>query len=110
MTNEELQMLKDLFSTVGEVSSAGFDAMVRYTFASGLTWLIVGGSLFLLSAGVFLTGLLKEFSDDDFNGILCLSGAAVGLVALIIVGENLVDVIEPTGATVRELLKAAASK
>lgn len=110
MTSEELQLLKDLFSTVGEVSSAGFDAMVRYTFASGLTWLIVGASLFLLGLVGLLTGLLKDFRDDDWNGVLVFCGGAVAFISLIVIGVNLVDVIEPSGATVRELLKSATGK
>jgi hypothetical protein len=104
MTNEELQLLKDLFSTVGSVSSAGFDAMVRYTFASGLTWLIAGVVAFMVSMTGVLVGIFKEFADDDWNGALVFGGGLVALVSLLVIGANLVDVIEPAGATVRELL------
>lgn len=107
MTNEELQLLKDLFSTVGSVSSAGFDAMVRYTFASGLTWLIAGTMAFMLTLTSVLVGIFKDFDDNDWNGVLLVGGGMFALVSLLVIGTNLVDVIEPSGATVKELLKAA---
>jgi hypothetical protein len=109
VTNEELQMLKDVLSTVGSVSTQGFDAMVRYTFASGLTWLIVGAGLFLLALVGLLTGFLKDFDDGDFNGACIVGGGFLAFFSLLVIGFNLVDVIEPAGATVAHLLDKATT-
>lgn len=107
MNEQEIQLLKDLFASAGAIGSQGFDAMVRYTFTSGLAWLIGACIAFVMSLVAVLAGLLKDFKDSDVNGMLFFSGAIVGLISLLVGVSNLIDVIEPTGATVKALLSAA---
>ena len=108
MTDKELDLLRELFSKAGDIGSQGFDAMVRYTFASGLAWSIGATIALLVSLVAILTALLKDFGDDEINGCLFIGGAIVGLISLLVGISNLVDVIEPAGATVKVLLATAA--
>lgn len=107
MNEQEIQLLKDLFASAGAIGSQGFDAMVRYTFASGVAWLVGASIAFIMSLVSILVALLKDFSDDSINGALFFGGCFIGLISLIVGIDNLVDVLEPTGATVKSLLATA---
>jgi hypothetical protein len=109
MTNEEIQMLKDLFSTVGNVSSQGFEAMVRYTYADGLTCLIGGGFTLFVSIIGCVVAFVKDFDDSDINAAILMCCGIVGLISIFVICGNVVDVVEPVGATVKALLKQATS-
>jgi hypothetical protein len=107
VSEQEIQLLRDLFESAGAIGSQGFDAMVRYTFTSGLAWLIEASVAFLMSLVAILAALLKDFDDDGINGALFFGGAIVGLISLLVGVTNLIDVIEPVGATVKALLSTA---
>jgi uncharacterized membrane protein len=84
--------------------------MARYTYASGLTW-VIGGCVGLV-LGIctviicFLKGDEWSKTGDGVGAAFCAACIA-GLISLFVICMNVVDVVEPEGATVRELVRAA---
>ena|SRR5690606_15084914 len=107
MTDEELNLLKQLFESAGAIGSQGFEAMVRYTFADGLTWMLGGAIGLLLSIGVFMVGAMKDNIDDDARGVMCLGSFMLAVIATLVILSHITSVVEPAGATVESLLDKA---
>lgn len=107
MTDQEVQLLKQVFESAGAIGSQGFEAMVRYTFVSGLAWLIGGGVVLVASITGMTWALSTNCDDGEIRGVVFGTCAFAGAIALLITMSNIVDVVEPEGATVRTILSEA---
>lgn len=110
MTDQELQILKQVLDTAGAVGSQGFAALSRYTFANGVAWLIGAGAMLCVAIVGALVAFRKKDFDDDARATLFIGSCMVTLVAIFTFFSYIPDVIEPQGTTVRDLVHEATKK
>lgn len=114
MSEQELQMLRDLFGKAGAIGHYGFDAMVRSTYVASWIWLIACSLAFVLVVVGFFIGCSGSLVDDspseydlDLNVTVVAVSGVIGLTLMYFIALNVNGVLDPVGATIRRLLWAA---
>jgi hypothetical protein len=114
--NEAMEMLRELIEKVGMTGEQAWPYVVRHVqmdalisvVAGAVAGLVIWGSI----AGMLITSRIRWKQDEKDNSEVATGLLVASLATLVIVGwlpfvvliKNLPDLIEPTGATIREIV------
>jgi len=117
LANKVVDLLDKAAAQVGQTATTAFPYIVRYEWASALTATGVGTAFLVLSVaamfGYHNSDKKRKAKDQYHRGdgeILFVWGAIIAaslLIGALTIGFNVPTLIEPTGATIHGLLKAA---
>ncbi len=103
--NPELQTILEALNSVG---SQAWEASVRYTYAVALSAAGVGAFFAAISA--FATRkiftLLAVKDPDELVPACCFVAVIAGIIGVAMLSCALPDIIEPTGATIKGMIRA----
>lgn len=106
MSQEELQLLREAFSTMGEIGSGGFDALVRHTYTLGIVGIASGALALMAGCAGFLWWASRDADGRNEYIPVCVMAGFCALFGVATIMVNLISVVEPTGSTVRDILRS----
>jgi hypothetical protein len=111
MNDKDRDLIVQVLKAAGETGEKGFDYLVRYTFAHGLTDLLANIAALVLC--VYLFGLLRAWKprdgfDSDIAHVARGAGMVITCIVVLIgvgeIGKSLGVVLAPEGAAIYSVL------